>query len=98
MVAASISATAECPANVHRHDRPGGEIDRIAVNGFAVQVDVEPLPQPGFLTVDVHEIIITAAELEAFLQAASRDPLVIFRRADIEGESGLVTLLSCHRR
>ena len=52
------------PADIHRHDRSGREVYGIAVDGFAVQVDEEPLPQPGLLTVHVEQIIIAAPELE----------------------------------
>ena len=51
------------PADIHRHDRSGVEVYGIAVDGFAVQVDEEPWPQPRLLTVHVQQIIIAAPEL-----------------------------------
>ena len=67
------------PADIHRHDRSGREVYGIAVDGFAVQVDAEPLPQPGLLTVHVQQIIIAAPEPERFLQPAAGNPLVVRR-------------------
>src|SRR5207249_3184683 len=67
------------PADIHRHDRPGFVVNRIAIDGFAVERDEEPWPQPRLLTVHIEPIVIAASEFGSPLQAAARNSLVIGR-------------------
>ena len=75
-------------------DRSSCGVDGIAVDGFAVEGDEESWPQPGLLTVHVEPIIIAAPELEALLQPAAGDPLIVRGRADVEGQAVVAELLA----
>jgi hypothetical protein len=46
---------------VHRRQRPGEEIGRLAVPGFPVKVDEESLPEAEFLTVQIQEVVVPPA-------------------------------------
>src|SRR5687768_9326578 len=82
------------PADIDGHNRPGREVYVITVNGFAVQVDAGPLPEPRLLAIHVDEIIIASSELEGLLQPTTGNPLVVLCRADVEGPSILAQVLA----
>src|SRR6476620_5870317 len=82
------------PTDNYRNDRSGEEVYGIAVDGFTVQVDAEPLPQPGLLTVHVYQIIIAAPVPETVLQPPTSRPLVVFCVADVEGVTVVAKVLA----
>ena len=86
-----IGQSANCPVRiwkrgheVHRHQRPGERVGRLAVASLAMQRDEQSLPEADLFAVQVQEVVVTPAVLKRLLQPAAGHTLIILSVADIE--------------